>query len=136
MTGSKLEEVREATVSLLLAVRAEYLAAGASALKHWDQLQDRVRSAARTSSTLPEWSTALGRSLGLGAPSRDRCSAIDALHKLLMEQREENEWLALVESEYGYLLAMARLRAEQRRETKRASKAWESSPEDDDLSRS
>ncbi len=59
------ERLRTLTVEVLLCYRAAYLKAGASPLKHWDQLQDRMRSAARRSQTPEEWATALSRGLQL-----------------------------------------------------------------------
>jgi hypothetical protein len=105
-------------VALLMELRRAYLAAGGSPLKHWDQITDRLRAAARTSATVPEWTTALMRSLQLGAPSRSLSSAIDALAVAVTEVGAA-AWLDLLEREHGYVMARARLEAERRRESTR-----------------
>lgn len=40
------DDVRQATVDVVLGMRRLYLAGGANPLKHWDQLASRIRSAA------------------------------------------------------------------------------------------
>lgn len=108
------------TVALLLELRRAYLAAGASALKHWDQLQSRMLAAARTTDSVPEWLAAMCRSLQLGAPSSSTCSAASALQRAVVDGPGAAAWLDMVEREYSYLLAKARLEAERRREAKGA----------------
>jgi len=111
-----LETLRNQTIAVILACRSEYLAAGASPLKHWSQIQDRVRAAARQASSVPNWVTAVARTLGLGAPDAYRAEATGALHGTVQEHDCASRWLDLVEEEHGYLMAAARLEAEQRRE--------------------
>lgn len=105
------EAARKATVAVLTAVRYEYLRGGANPLKHWDQIQDRMRAAARTSVSVPEWVTALARGLQLGAPDEVRTTAIARLDEAV--GGEAREWLDLVESEHAYLIALTRLRAQE-----------------------
>lgn len=109
----EMDRVREETVSLIMAMRSEYLQAGASPLKHWDQLQDRMRAAARQSANVPQFVTSMSRSLSLGAPSNDRSLVIDSLTILVGE--ESSKWLDLVEEEHSYLMALCRLEAQQRK---------------------
>lgn len=123
MDEKKRELLRQRTVSVLLAVRNEYLNAGANPLKHWDQIQDRLRAAARTSADVPGWITALSRSLNLTAPSRARCSATEALQS--EASGCASEWLDLVEAEHGYLMAMAMLEADKKRAARAAEKEAE-----------
>lgn len=113
------EKLRTLTVEVLLDVRAAYLKTpGCSVLKHWDQLQDRMRAAARTSASPEEWATALCRTLQLGAPSPANCrSLVDLVHEVT-ERQCRREWLDIVEREYGYLMALARKSAEARREAR------------------
>lgn len=119
------EKLRQQTVAVLLTVRNEYLSAGANPLKHWDQIQDRLRSAARTSADVPEWVTKLSRSLGLASPSRARCSATDTLAGTVRELACAGAWLDLVEDEHGYLMAMTMLEADKRRAAREAEKTAE-----------
>lgn len=117
------ERLRTLTVEVLLALRAEYLRTpSANALKNWDLLQSRMRGAARTCATPEEWATTIARKLQIGAmsPSSARCLT-DLVH-VVTEQRCAAAWLDLVERETGYLMAMARLCAEQRKEARDAPK--------------
>lgn len=66
------------TVELLLALRRELLATGASALGHWDQLQSRLTIASRTSADLSSWFSTMCRQLNLPAVSSVSSKARDA----------------------------------------------------------
>lgn len=110
------KQLRDLTVEVLLSMRREYLAAGANALKHWDQLQDRMRSAARTTTTPEEWATAMCRSLRLAALHKESCSDLYQLAELVHEKQCAGDWLSLLEREYGYLIALARLASEKAKE--------------------
>jgi hypothetical protein len=112
------ETLRTLTVEVLLEVRGAYLRTpGANILKHWDQLNDRVRMAARTSASPAEWMTALTRSLKIGAPSSASSAATMALTHEVHDRHCESAWLDLVESELGLLMAMTRVITEERRRT-------------------
>jgi hypothetical protein len=102
------------TVTVLLEIRRAYLAVGGSPLRHWDQITDRLRAAARTTASVPEWTTAMHRSLQLGAPSSSASSAIEALTIAVVEVGAP-AWLDLLEREHGYVIARTRLAVEQRR---------------------
>lgn len=116
MHDEKRHELRTRVVALLAALRAEYLAAGASPLKHWDQLQDRVRVAARTSETVAQWVTTLPRLLGLSAPSKERSSATRALVEVVGEDRRAAAaFLDQLEEEVGLLMALTQEEAERRK---------------------
>lgn len=110
------ENLRNRTVEVLLNVRAAYLAtSGANVLKHWDMLQDRMRAAARVTSSPEEWATDLARSLRLGSPSSHYSEALRSLADDVRERKASREWLQLIEDEWGYLMAMTRSVAEQRK---------------------
>lgn len=117
MDVEKRERWRKLTVDLVMAVRSEYLASGASALSHWDQLKDRMLASARTSQGASEWVTALCRRLSLAAPGKPLSSATESLVSDVESAgpRGELEFLAFVEAEYGLVLARARLEGERRR---------------------
>jgi len=110
------ESLRLLTVAVLMDLRAAYLAAGASPLKHWDQLLDRMRAATRTTASVEEWHTAISRSLQLGSPSNAASSSLDALVRAVGARR--GDWLDLVEREHGYLMAACRLEADRRRDAR------------------
>lgn len=117
MDVEKRERWRRLTVDLAMAVRSEYLASGASALSHWDQIKDRMLAAARTTQGASEWVTALCRRLSLAAPGKPLSGATEALVSDVESggPRGELEFLAFVEAEYGLILARARLEGERRR---------------------
>ena len=108
--------LKQLLVEWILALRAEYLAAGANAVTHWEHLQTRPLAAARTCGTLDEWITLTRRKLQLGAPSRDssRCSVA------LISEVQDQGWrdvdvLRLVERRIALLIAESRAEAEERK---------------------
>ena len=120
------EEQRErlvgATVRVVLAVRRDYLSSpGSNVLKHWDQIQARMLGAARTATSVGEWFTLLVRRLQIQAPSRELAAAEAAL-RAEVAAVPLAAWLVLVETEYGDIIARARLESERRREEAAASK--------------
>lgn len=118
LSEAEKERLRTLTVEVILEARSAYLrTSGANVLKHWDQIHDRVRMAARTSSNPAEWITMLYRSLKIGAPSSDSSAATMALTHDVHDKRCDSAWLDLVESELGLLMAMARSISEERRRT-------------------
>lgn len=117
MDEKKRQRLLRATVEYLDAVRTAYLQTrGASPLKHWDMLLERVRLACRTSETVGEWVTALARGLRLEAPSSFLSSAQEVLCQAVGETGGPRGWLEWLESEYALVLAEVRLRVEARRE--------------------
>lgn len=118
LSEKRLDELRDKTVNLLLEMRAAYLANGANALKHWDQIHDRMRAAARTTTTVEEWTSAMLRGLQLSAPSSSISSRAVELSDDVVAQGAKTAWLDLLEREHAYLIAMARLEAEDRKKTK------------------
>ncbi len=108
-------EWRESLVQFLMCVRREYLqTSGCSPLKHWDQMQTRLRLAARTSETLEELVSTLLRKLQILAPGQPLCKAISSLRSAVATG-ETPPFLAMVEAEEGYLWACVRLEAERRK---------------------
>lgn len=117
----KADAVRDAAVAVMMATRSEYLAAGASALKHWDQLHDRLHLALRTSSTAEQLVTALRRGLRLSAPSSDSsAAAVDLVGAM---DADPTQWIGMLEDEIGLVMARSRLEAERRRGLRNAGPA-------------
>lgn len=115
------ERLRTLTVETILDLRSEYLRTpGCSVLKHWDQLSDRVRASARTSATPEQWYTAMRRGLQLSSPSKASSSSSFELIAYVNDAGLDGPWLALVESEWGYLMSIARKISDERREAKQA----------------
>jgi hypothetical protein len=124
LSEGEKEGLRSATVEMLLEMRAAYLkTAQANALTHWDLLQSRMRSAARTSASVEEWATDMAKSLRLGAPSPRYSEALRTLADLARPEVAVDHggaFLDLVDAEWGYLIAMARAVAEKRKEESNA----------------
>lgn len=113
------ERAEAATVRMLDAARRDYLqTTGASPLRQYEQLSNRARSAARTSATVAEWATALLRGLRIAAPSSWTSSALADLREAVAGRNDA--FLALVESEWGLLIAEVQLTVQGRRETAHA----------------
>ena len=108
------EEARAATVRFLAWARMEYLRAGASPLKHWEQIQSRMLAATRRSSTAGEWATNVMRGLQLPPPSNSGSLALDGL-RVAVERIGARVWLDMISSEYGLVMAELRLDAEARK---------------------
>lgn len=107
------ERWRELLVTVLLEVRAAYLDAGGKVLTHWDQIQDRLRGAARTSESVEQWYTALARSLQLSTLTRAGSSSVVELVEAVGMDRDA--FLRMIEEEHGYLIALARVTLERRK---------------------
>lgn len=109
--------LKDLLVGLLLALRAEYLSSGASAITHWDHLKTRPLAAARMCSSLDEWFTQTRRKLQLGAPSKDSSRFLVALTSECADQgRRDKAVLRFIEKRIDMLIALARGEAEQRKE--------------------
>lgn len=109
-------QVRDRVVAVLLAVRNRYLQQGAATIKHWTQLHERVRAAARSSATIAEWISQLERSLAMAGVDKAICSATVALVEAVGS--EHGAFLDLIEREHGYLMALTRQAADQERARK------------------
>ena len=116
MDEGRRDRVIDRVVALLMEVRAEYLASGANALKHWQQLHDRALLATRTSSRIGEWATTLSAELQIGSPSSSRSSALIALTDEV--DADDAEALDLIEDELTWIMALCRTEAERRREAR------------------
>ena len=119
---AKKERLRTLTVELVLAVRIEYLRSGqANVLKHWEQLESRLRAAAATCSNPEELATRFVRGLQLVGLSKESSRVLSELADYVREQGCAIDWLELIDSESAYLMALARLQSEQRKEAREAA---------------
>lgn len=113
------EGLLEPLVRLVLAVRAQYLAAyPRGALKHWQQIQSRLLAAARRTGTAAELSTDLMRGLQIGAPSRESSLAIEDLG-LAAQPLSAHRMMTWIERNHALVMARARLAAEARQEARK-----------------
>lgn len=117
MDEKQKERLRTATIEVLLAIRAAYLASPkGNALKNWEVLQTRMRAATRTCASPEEWVTSICRSLHLPPLNSSACSALIDLVAMVRERTQIRAWLALLENDDTYILALARRIAEERKE--------------------
>lgn len=122
LNEEKKEALRQRTVEVILSLRAAYLQTpGCQPLRHWQQLHDRMRMSARTCESVAEWITRMQRSLGIATPG-------PALSRAIVQLSDETEvipdpeWLDLIDKEHAYIMALARLEAEDRKEKRELEK--------------
>lgn len=111
------ERLRTLTVEVLLELRGAYLSTYGSrvSMAHWEQIQNRMRSATRTTTGPEEWVTDLCRSLRLVAQGPLGCAAVVDLVAAVRERSCATAWLDLIDREWGYIMALTRLSAEKRK---------------------
>lgn len=117
LTPQRREDLRNATISLLLEVRRTYLAEGNKALDHWEQLRTRTRTACKSSMTVEEWFSTLSRGLRLPAPGSVLSSELEKL-RVLVGERDVLDWLRLLEDETAALIARTRALADAKKEAR------------------
>lgn len=120
MTPDEKKEAQRLTVLLLLEVRREMLSAGANPLKHWDQLQDRLLIASRTTATLHGWFAALCKHLCLPAVDSSTSLALDALQH--QAAQFERQWVAEIQRLAPALIAQCRVVADAKKEARMSSR--------------
>jgi len=84
-------------------------------MKHWDQLTDRMRACARRAIGLEDWITMMLRSLQIASVDARFSSDVIAL-RVHVIKHGATAWLDLIDREWGYLQALARVEAERRRD--------------------
>jgi len=113
----QIDEMRTLTVDVVLDMRRRYLqTTGCSVLKHWAQIQNRMRIATRTSATPQEWFTRFCDSLHLPCADIPASLAFSRLSEYVEGRKLCSKWLDLIEEEYGAIMAMARLAVEKEEE--------------------
>lgn len=120
LTEDEKERLRKATVRVILSLRGLYLANGGNALKHWTQIEDRIRVAVRVSESPQEWVSKLKSDLQISQTSSSLSSEAVMLCEEIDVLNAASQWLSLVEQELGYVMALARLEAEDRAEQREA----------------
>jgi len=131
LDDAKRERLRTLTTDLILQIRSEYLRSGyGNVLKHWEQLETRLRAAASTSATPEELSTKYVRSLQLVGLGKESCRVLAELADYVRENGCSIDWLELIDQESTYLMALAKLQAEQRKEAREEAKVYREAIED------
>lgn len=121
MDDKRRGEFVAVTVPVMMELRSQYLAEGAKALKHWDQLQGYLRIAARTTDSPEQFVTSMSRQMRLArAPSSELSTSVKALVGVV--GRDPAEWLEWLDHEYSYMIACMRLESERRREVSEVSR--------------
>lgn len=120
LTEDEKERLRKATVRVILSLRGLYLANGGNALKHWTQIEDRIRVAVRVCESPQEWVSKLKSDLQISQTSSSLSSEAVMLCEEVDVLNAAAQWLSLVEQELGYVMALARLEAEDRAEQRDA----------------
>lgn len=113
LTEDEREALVVATVDVVMECRRMALMNGANPLKLWDQLTSRLRASARTTDRPEAWSSKFMRDLQLNAPSKELSLAIQSLAQTVGANAAA--WLDLLDREFGYVIARARLEAERRK---------------------
>lgn len=112
----ELDLLRDKTIDLILRARAMHLRSPqANVLKHWDQIHDRMKGAVLRNDSVEGWATELLRELGVPSPNKYLSSAIVELTDIVREHDCMHEWRQMVRRESSYIMAKARLIADQRR---------------------
>lgn len=120
-------------VTFLLGVRAQYLRGGASPLKAWDQIAERLRAASRRSVSVEEWATSILKGLQLSGPTSSTSSALGDLARTITTRSDTDAFLRLMEREWGAVIAGAQLEADRRRAARaQAGATTGTAPEVDD----
>jgi len=117
LSESQKDRLRTLTVEVLLEVRMAYLrTTGANSLKNWDILQTRLRIATRMATTPEQWATQLIRGLGITqAMSVSGSSALVDLVSDIHENGYFRQWRHMLDTEWGLLIAKARLIVEKQK---------------------
>lgn len=118
-----MDDLTAAVVRWVLAARAEFLAQGASSLSHWEQLETRMRAAAKTTTTAPEW---MARTLrGLRIVGQSRSLSLATVHLAETVGARHGALLDLIDRETPYVLALARVEAERRKRARSETLAYQ-----------
>jgi hypothetical protein len=77
-------------------------------MSYWDQIQNRIRSAARTNATASEFVTSVSRKMKLGAPSSSDCLVVTRFVQFCDENGFNLTAMEFIDREIGFIIAMAR----------------------------
>lgn len=113
---SEKEQLRTLLVETILDMRRTFLANGGKVLTHWDRLYSALQTAAAESGTPEEWVTGFASMLGIGAPVKASCQGSIDLASFVAERKCAQAFRSLLAREHSYLMALARLTAQKRRE--------------------
>jgi hypothetical protein len=119
MLEDKLKKQLETlSVEMLIAFRGAYLReqSGRPPLNYWSQLQDRVRAAARQTTSASEWASQVQRRLQIPSLSKDYCQVLIDLTQFCDEHQAHTEFLDMIERDHALLMALTQLTIDKRKE--------------------
>jgi len=110
-------------VELALALRSAYLSeqGGRPPMNYWEQMENRMRAAARQTASASEWASLMQRRLQIGNLPKGASSALIDLVRFCDEHQAHTEFLDLVERDHGLLVALTRQIVEERKESANAN---------------
>lgn len=110
--------VMELLPQLLLALRAQYLAAGGSALKQWEVMSTRMKAACLQSKRLGSWWQNLLSGLGITAPTTDSSACFSDLLRTAELWNCERETIRSILREGALGISVAQESVKERRAAK------------------
>lgn len=115
-TNAKLDAWRTGTVTVMLHFRLWAIRHGASPLKVWEMLAERLRLATRQARTVQQWCSLVMRHFRID--TMDPESTRDMLDLVTATTGETTAWLGMVRDELPFLLCCARERFDQQRQAR------------------
>lgn len=111
------KQLETLAVEMVLELRSEYLASvnGRPSMSYWEQLQNRMRSAARSTTTASEWVTQVMRRMQIASLRKSASRSLVELVRFCDEHDAHLDFLAMVERDNALLIALAQLIAEERK---------------------
>lgn len=114
----KLEAWRLATVTVILRMRTWAIRYGASPLKVWDMLSERVRLATRRATSVESWSSTIMRSFQISTVDAETGQALLDLAGAVGP--DVDEWLNFLGDEHQFTFAAARERFDREKKARKA----------------
>lgn len=105
------------TVEFVLSLRSEYLREqdGRPPMNYYEQLQNRMRGAARQTSSASEWASLMQRRLQIGSLSKDASRALIDLVRFCDEHQAHGDFLTAIDRDHALLIALVQLIVEERK---------------------
>lgn len=121
LNDGQRKQLETLLVEMIIGFRAQFLRnhKGRPPLNYWEQIQNRVRSAARTTTTVSEWASAMQRGLQIEALDSWASRALVDLVAFCDEQDAHLECLDLLDRDHAMVLALVRVECEKRRDALR-----------------
>lgn len=119
LNSTTMEAWEVCTIDVLLRLRTWAIRYGASPLRSWDMLSERVRLATRRATTVADWVNTVMRSFRISSVDSDTSAAIVELSAIVGPD-DVQEWLTWVETSHQFLMAAARMRFDHEKKSRKA----------------